>query len=269
MDGRLAVIGTGGMGEALLRGFLRAEVVRPEQVVCTATRPERLEELAQVHGVATTSDNAAAIADAEVVLLAVKPQVLPAVFAQAADAFVDGQTVISVAAGVTTASLVAAIGAAVDVVRVMTNTPAQVEAAMSVLAGAPGVPEAALARAEELLATVGDVARLPEDRIDVMAAMSGSGPAYLFLVVEALVEAGVELGLTRAQATRFAVQTLDGSGRLLASSGTHPALLREAVTSPGGSTAAGLRELEAGGVRAAVRNAVAAAHARNRELGAG
>ncbi|MCC5949538.1 MAG: pyrroline-5-carboxylate reductase [Nitriliruptoraceae bacterium] len=269
VDGQLAVIGTGGMGEALLRGFLRAEVVTPQRVTCTAARESRVAELADTHGVATTTDNVAAIGSADVVLLAVKPQVLPGVLAEAAEAFHAGQTVISVAAGVTIARLTEAIAAPVDVVRVMTNTPAQVDAAMSVVAGAPGVAEEAMARTEELLATVGEVVRLPEDRIDVMAAMAGSGPAYLFLVVEALIEAGVELGLTRDQATRFAVQTLYGSGRLLAETGTHPALLREAVTSPGGSTAAGLRELEAGGVRAAVRAAVAAALARNRELGAG
>lgn len=269
MDGRLAIIGTGRMGGALLHGLLRSGTVRAEQVVATVSRPDRVDALAERFDVEVTTDNAAAITAADVVLLAVKPQVLPGVLAATTEAFRDGQVVISVAAGVTITSLREAIGADVEVVRVMTNTPVQVDAAMSVVAAGDGTSEQALALAEELLAPVGRVSRLSEDKVDVMAAMAGSGPAYLYLVVEALIEVGVELGLTREDATTFAVQTLVGAGALIDATGEHPALLREMVTSPGGSTAAGLRELEAGGLRATVRAAVAAAWRRNRELGGG
>lgn len=268
MDGTLAIIGTGRMGEALLRGLLQSAWVEPHQVVCTARREEHLAELVRAHGVRATADNRTAIEAADVVLLGLKPQVLLRTIAEVSDAFHPGQTVISVAAGTPTAAIESAMSGKVPVVRVMTNTPVRVGEAMSVVSAGAHAQESDLHVAEEILRHVGAVMRLGEGDLDAVTALSGSGPAYLFLLAEAMIDAGVLLGLPRDVATELVVQTMVGGATMLRDAGMHPVELREMVTSPGGTTIAALRELERGGVRAAVVDAVEAAARRSRELAA-
>lgn len=269
MDGRLAIIGIGRMGEALLGGLLRTGALTPAQVVCTDVRAERCHEIEAAHGVAAHADNRAAVADADVVLLAVKPQSLATVLSGFGDSLHAGQTVISIVAGITTAWIEDHLPDGVPVVRVMPNTPALVDEGMSIVAGGRNADGGDLALAEELLSAVGQVVRLPEDQVDAATAISGSGPAYLFLLAESLMEAGVHLGLSREVATRLVEQTLLGSATLLRDAEEHPALLREAVTSPGGVTAAALARFESAALRAVVLEAVAAARDRAGELGGG
>lgn len=265
-DLTLAIVGTGRLGEALLRGLLRSSWIAPTQVICTARRPERVAALEDEHGVRATTDNAAAIAEADVVLLGVKPQVLRQVVADASTAFRPDQTVISLAAGITTATIESLLAAPVPVVRVMTNTPALVDAAMSVVAAGAHAGDDECALAEDILGHVGTVVRVGEDDLDSVTALSGSGPAYLFLVAEAMIDAGVLLGLPRQLATELVSQTMVGSARMLADTGMHPVELREMVTSPGGTTIAALRQLESSGVRSAFLDAAEASRRRAQEL---
>lgn len=263
---RLAILGTGRLGEAVLRGLLAAQWIQPTDVVCTARRTERAEMLTTLYGVGGTVDNAAAVADAEIVLLALKPQTLLHVLADVADAFHTGQTVISLAAGTSTASIERLLPGDVPVVRVMTNTPVQVDEAMSVIAAGAHAQSAHLSLAEEILGNVGAVLRLPEEHLNAVTALSGSGPAYFFLLVEAMIDAGILLGLPRDVSQQLIVQTMVGSAKMLAGSGAHPVQLREQVTSPGGTTIAAIRELESSRVRAAFLNAIEAARDRADEL---
>jgi pyrroline-5-carboxylate reductase len=263
--GGLAVIGGGKMGEALIAGLVRRRGAAGI-VVCERSE-ERAAELTARHGVQVVGI-AEAAARAEVLLLAVKPQDVDAVLGLLAASVDEGHLVVSVVAGVPTSRIEAALPPGVPVVRVMPNTPALVDEGMSVLSAGAHAREEHLDRAEGLLAAVGQVRRVPEAQQDAVTALSGSGPAYFFYAVEALVEAGVLLGLSRALATDLVVQTALGSAVMLRDSGEHPVQLREAVTSPGGTTIAGIRELERHGVRAAFIAAAEAACARSRELGA-
>lgn len=266
MDGTLAIIGTGRLGEALLRGLLRSSWLDPEQVVATARREDRAAELADLYGVHATTDNDAAIGKADVILVALKPQTLLDVLGRSAGAFHSGQTVISVAAGTTTRAIEALLPADVPVVRVMTNTPVQVDEAMSVVAAGEHAGDADLALAEDILRHVGRVIRLSEHHMDAVTALSGSGPAYFFLLAEAMIDAGILLGLPREVASELILQTMVGSARMLTDSGLHPVELREQVTSPGGTTIAAIRTLESAGVRAAFLDAIEAAKVRGEEL---
>lgn len=266
MDGTLAIIGTGRIGEALLRGLLRSAWVEPEQVVCTDATEARCDELRRAHGVHATTDNHDAVTRADVVLIALKPQVLLATIAEAGAAFRPEQTVISVAAGITTASIQDAIPGEVPVVRVMTNTPVQVDEAMSVLSGGTHAADRDLDLAEAILGHVGQVIRMDEGYLDAVTALSGSGPAYLFLLAEAMIDAGILLGLPRDISTQLIVQTMVGSAKMLRDTGRHPVELREMVTSPGGTTISAIRTLESARVRAAFLDAIEAACERSVEL---
>ena len=269
MDGTLAIVGTGRIGEALLRGLLRSSWVRPQQVICTTRRQDRCDELIAEHGVRATTDNRAAVTEADVVLVALKPQTLLGVVRGVGDAFHPGQTVISVAAGTTTAQIQAAIPGEVPVVRVMTNTPVQVDEAMSVVSAGTHAGVRDLEVAEEILSHVGKVVRVSEDHLDSVTALSGSGPAYFFLLAEAMIDAGILLGLPRDLSTELIVQTMVGSAKMLRDTGKHPVELREMVTSPGGTTISAIRELERSRVRAAFLDAIEAAKQRGEELAAG
>ncbi len=266
-DLTLAIVGTGRLGEALLRGLLRSSWIAPSQVICTARREDRAAALHHEHGVRTTLDNAAAIAEADVVVIALKPQTLLGVVAEAAGAFRSDQTVISLAAGTTTASIEALLPADVPVVRVMTNTPVQVDEAMSVVAPGAHAGDDDCKVAEDILGHVGRVVRLGEEHMNSVTALSGSGPAYFFLLAEAMIDAGILLGLPRHVSTELILQTMVGSARMLTDSGMHPVELREMVTSPGGTTIAAIRALESAGVRAAFLDAIEAAKIRGQELG--
>lgn len=266
MQGTLAIIGTGRIGEALLRGLLRSGSVGREQVICSVRREERGKELAETHGVSVTTDNHEAVAAADVVLLALKPQTILGLLDELSDAFHAGQTVISLAAGTRTAAIEARLPDDVPVVRVMTNTPVQVDEAMSVVSPGAHADERDLETAEAILRHVGRVVRLGEEHLDAVTALSGSGPAYFFLLAEAMIDAGILLGLPRDLSTELIVQTMVGSAKMLRDSGRHPVELREMVTSPGGTTIAAIRELERSRVRAAFLDAIEAAKRRGEEL---
>ncbi len=260
-----AILGAGKIGEALLAGLLRSGVA-PGELCFTEQYPQRAEQLSKQYGVqAVPAAKAAEVAD--LVVIAVKPADVAGVAAEIAPALDPGTLVVSVAAGVTTRELEASLPSGARVVRVMPNTPMLVGEGMSVICAGTQANSTDLDRAEALLAAVGRVVRLPESQFDAVTALSGSGPAYVFLLVEALVDAGVLLGLPRPVATQLAVQTALGSSVMLRDSGDSAAQLREAVTSPGGTTAAALRKLEDHRLRAAVSDALEAARDRSAELG--
>jgi pyrroline-5-carboxylate reductase len=263
----VAIFGAGVMGETLLAGWLRAGR-RAEDVVVTERRPERAVELRERYGVEVL-DNVAAAKAAGSLVLVVKPQDMGGLLDELAPHVAPGQLVVSLAAGITTAFIERRLPDGVPVVRVMPNTPALVDEGMAAISPGSHCDEPHLVDAEELLRATGKVVRLPEHQLDAVTAVSGSGPAYVFYVVEAMIEAGVHLGLTRSVATELVVQTVVGSAKLLRETGDHPVVLREQVTSPGGTTAAALRQLEDHKVRAAFLSAIEAARDRSRALAAG
>jgi pyrroline-5-carboxylate reductase len=264
----IAILGAGKIGEALLAGLVASGTSAGEIVVCEKDL-ERAVAIVDRYGVRRADVVADAVAEADVVVLAVKPPDIVTVAGLVGEALPDGAMVLSVAAGIPAASIESALPAGTPVVRVMPNTPMLVREAMSALAAGGAAGPEHLDRAEALMATVGRVVRVPEAQIDLVTAVSGSGPAYVFLLVEAMIDAGVLLGLPRPLATELATQTALGAGRMLTETGEHPALLREAVTSPGGTTAAALRELEDAGLRAAFYNALEACRDRARDLARG
>ena len=262
-----AVIGAGVMGETLLSGLVRAGR-RVDQLLVGEKRPERATELEERYGVAVVS-NVDAATKADTIALVVKPQDMAELLAEVAGVLRPGQLVVSLAAGITTDFIESRVPDGVAVVRVMPNTPALVDEGMSAISAGSHCDEAHLAEAEELMASVGKVVRVPEKQQDAVTAISGSGPAYLFFVVESMIEAGVHLGLPRATAHDLVIQTLVGSAAMLRETGEHPTVLREQVTSPGGTTAAAVRELEDHKVRAAFLTAMEAARDRSRALAEG
>lgn len=262
-----AILGAGVMGETLLSGLVRAGR-RVDHLLVGEKRAERARELEERYGVSVV-DNRTAAERADTVALVVKPQDMGDLLAEIAPGLRAGQLLVSLAAGITTGFIEERVPAGVAVVRVMPNTPALVDEGMAALSPGSAVSEEQLAEAESLLSSVGRVVRIPERQQDAVTAISGSGPAYLFYVVESMIEAGVHLGLPRTTASELVIQTLVGSAKMLRETGTHPTVLREQVTSPAGTTAAALRELEVHGVRAAFLAALEAARDRSRELAAG
>ena len=264
---RLTFLGTGNMGEALLAGAL-ASGVEPSDVVATVRRPERGRELEGRYGVRSTTDNAAAVAGARVVVVGVKPKDAATMLDAVGRALGPEAVVVSVVAGLPVRFFEERLPAGTRVVRAMPNTPSQVGEGVTALAGGTAATDDDVALVEQVFAGSGLVVRVAEKDMDAVGALTASGPAYVFYVVDAMAEAGVLLGLTRDVARRLAVQTVLGSARLLDVTGEHPVVLRERVTSPGGTTVAGLRKLDDGGVRAAFLDAVEAACDRARELAA-
>jgi pyrroline-5-carboxylate reductase len=255
------------MGETLLSGLVRAGR-RVDQLMVGEKRAERARELEERYGVAVVSNRQAA-AKADTVALVVKPQDMGDVLDEIAPDLRAGQLLVSLAAGITTSFIESRVPDGVAVVRVMPNTPALVDEGMAAISPGSHCDESHLTEAESLMASTGKVLRIPEKQMDAVTAISGSGPAYIFFVVESMIEAGVHLGLPRATATDLVVQTLVGSAAMLRETGTHPVVLREQVTSPGGSTVSALRELEVHRVRAAFLAAMEAARNRSRELAEG
>jgi len=263
----VAIIGAGVMGETLLSGLIRSG--RPtDELLVGEKRAERAAELRERYSVTVVGNDEAAKA-ADTVALVVKPQDMAEVLAEIGPHLRPGQLVVSLAAGITTAWVEARIPDGVAVVRVMPNTPALVDEGMAAISAGTHCDEQHLTVAEQLLAATGKVIRVPEKQQDAVTAISGSGPAYLFFVVEAMIEAGVHLGLPRSTASELVVQTVVGSAKLLRETGEHPTVLRERVTSPGGTTAAAVRQLENHKVRAAFITAMEAARDRSVALAEG
>ena len=262
----IAVLGGGKIGESLLAGLISSGWRTPEQVVVTGRREERLRELADRYGVQTTLSNAEAIVGAELVVIAVKPQDLDALLGEIGGLVDESQTVLSVAAAIPTASIERRLAAPVPVVRAMPNAPATVHEGIAGICAGAHAGDEHMALAEEALEHLGSVVRVAERYMDAVTAVSGSGPAYFALLAEAMIEAGILLGLGRDTSTQLVVQTMLGTAKLLRDEKMHPVELREAVTSPGGTTIQAIRELEQAGVRAAFLNAIQAAMERSREL---
>jgi len=265
---KIAIIGGGRLGESLLRGLLSSGWRTEDDLVVTSRREERRAELGERYGVSSNESNAEAVADARLIVLAVKPQDVDTVLAEISPAVTREHTILSVAAGVTTATIESHLPPGARVVRAMPNAPALVGEGIAAISGGKSVTEEDLALAEDTLGHLGAVVRVAEYDLDAVTALSGSGPAYFALLAEAMIEAGLLLGLSREVSTRLVVQTMLGSALLLRDEGVHPVELREAVTSPGGTTTRAIRELELSGVRAAFLNAITAATERSRELGA-
>lgn len=263
----IAIIGAGKMGEALLAGLLRTGH-DPAGVLVVEPRQEHALELRARYGVETVPVGGAA-ARARTLILALKPQDMVALLDEIAPLLKPGSLIVSVAAGITTAVLEKHLPADTAVVRAMPNTPALVGAGMTAIAAGTHALDSDLERAESLLSSVGRVLRVPEQHLDTVTALSGSGPAYFYFIAETMIEAGVLMGMPRATAETLVTQTITGAAAMLRDSGEHPVVLREAVSSPGGTTAAAVRELERHGVRTAFTDAIEAARDRSRELSEG
>jgi len=263
---KLAVIGGGMMGAALVRGFVGQGILEPAEIIVSDVDASRRQALTTELGVAVTDDNAAAVAQSEAVLVAIKPQVAAAVLPSLRDAVSDGQLVISIMAGVTIGRLRELLGDAPALVRVMPNIPATVQTAASAYAVDAKVTDQQAAEVQRLLEAVGVALPVEERLMDAVTGLSGSGPAFLAVFIEALADGGVAAGLPRKAALELATQTVMGAAKLCQELDS-PALLKDMVASPGGTTIAGLSALEAGGLRSAVIEAVLAAARRSEELG--
>ena len=263
----IATVGSGVMAEAMIAGLLRGNLVTPDQVVASHPRAERRDALARAHGIRTVASNTEAVAQADVVILAVKPQMLGKVGREIGPGLRAGQLVLSVLAGPTTVALISSLGHD-QVVRAMPNTPARIGAGMTVWYATPATTDDQRAQAKALLGALGAELEVEDEKWVAMAtAVSGTGPAYVFLVMEALIDAAVHLGFPRHVAHDLVIETLEGSTRFAKQSGDHPAVLRNMVTSPAGTSAAAIHELESGRLRTVLSEAVWAAFRRTVELG--
>ncbi len=265
----LAVLGGGKMGEALIGGLLASGWRKPSDIVVSGRRSDSLDELYQRYGVDTTTANATAVKEAQLIVLAVKPQDMEALLAQITGVVTEAQTVLSIAAAIPTRFIEARLGPMVPVVRAMPNTPAVVHEGMAGVAAGKHAGQEHVEQAAEVLRHVGRVVVVSESYLDAVTAISGSGPAYFALLAEAMIEAGILLGLSREISSELVIQTMLGSAKLLRDGGMHPVELREMVTSPGGTTTRAMQVLEQSGVRAAFLNAIQAAMQRAQELAGG
>ena len=266
---KVAVLGAGKMGGILLQGFLKNNLLAPEQIVATVQHAERALALSAQYGVEVTTENLAAAQFADVILLGVKPVQVPALISHIRPALTPGKMLLSFAASVTTAAIEQSAGCELAVVRAMPNTPAMIAAGVTALCAGAFCTAESLSIAQRIFSTVGRTVIVDEKHMDAVTGLSGSGPAFLYIIIEALAEAGVNVGLPRDVATLLAAQTTLGSARMVLETGYHPALLKDQVTTPAGCTVDGILELEEGGLRVTLIKAVKRATMRARELAAG
>jgi pyrroline-5-carboxylate reductase len=267
LNRRVSFIGGGSMTEALVAGLLKASLLPPDLIHATDIRPDRRTRLAQRYGVAVGDDNRSAARQAGLLVLSVEPQVLDEVLSRIGESIGHDALIVSVAAGYPIARVRANLPRPVPIVRAMPNTPSSVGEGVTALAMGPGVQPADREAARALFESIGLVVEVEERLMDAVTGLSGSGPAYICLLVEALADGGVRAGLPRPTAQLLATQTVLGTARLLIEGGVHPAMLKDQVASPAGTTIAGLQKLEEGRVRAAFIAAVETAARRSRELG--
>lgn len=266
MNERIAILGTGNMGEALLSGMLRAGLVEKGQVVATGTRSERMDEIRERYGVTATTDNRAAVRDAEILLIAVKPQAMSGLLGEIEVDVRPQSLVITIAAGIKTSTISRRLGEGNPVIRAMPNTPVRVDEGATAIAPGAGATEKHMAKAKAIFDAVGKTVVVPERLLDAVTGLSGSGPAYIYMVIEALIDGGVKMGIPRQVATRLAEQTVLGAAKLVRETQLHPAILRDQVTTPGGTAIAAIHELEAHGLRPMLISAVETATRRSSEL---
>ena len=266
---RVAVLGAGKMGGILLQAFLKNSLLAPDQIIATVQHPERALALSAQFGVEVMTDNLEAAQRADVILIGVKPIQVPALIETIKPALTKDKLLLSFAASVTTKSIEAAAGLDIAAIRAMPNTPAMLAAGITALCAGRFVSEQQMAIAQRIFQTVGRTVVVDEKHMDAVTGLSGSGPAFLYIIIEALAEAGVNVGLPRDVATLLAAQTTYGSARMVLETGYHPALLKDAVTTPAGCTVDGILELEEGGLRVTLIKAVKRATQRAKELAAG
>jgi pyrroline-5-carboxylate reductase len=266
---RIVFIGCGNMGEALVSGSLRSGLISRDKVLVTDIRPERLEYIKKKEGVSVLENNRQAVEQSEVIVLAIKPQVMGKVLSEIKDAVTGDKVIISIAAGITTRFIEETLGREVAVVRVMPNTPCLVKTGASGISPGKYAGEEEEAIAEQMMEGVGIVVKVPEEMLDAVTALSGSGPAYIFYIIESLIKAGIEMGLSEEEARKLVAQTVLGAGRMVMETEESPQVLREKVTSPGGTTEAALKYLEGKGFQEILISAVKEACKRSKELSTG
>jgi pyrroline-5-carboxylate reductase len=266
---RVAVLGAGKMGGILLQAFLKNRLLEPEQIFATVQHADRAKVLSAQFSVEVTTDNLAAARVADVILLGVKPIQVPALVEEIKSDLTADKLLVSFAASVKTRSIEDAAGCELAVIRAMPNTPATVAEGMTALCGGRFVSPEQMAVAQRMFQTVGRTVVVDEKHMDAVTGLSGSGPAFLYIIIEALAEAGVNVGLPRDVATLLAAQTTLGSAKMVLETGEHPALLKDAVTTPAGCTVDGILQLEEGGLRVTLIKAVKRATQRARELAGG
>ena len=265
----VAILGTGKMGGILLQAFLKNNLLHPEQLLATVAHEERAIALSTQFSIHVTTDNLEAARAADIILLGVKPTQVPALVAQIRPALTGQKLLLSFAASVKTSAIEEAAGIELGVIRAMPNTPAMIAAGITALCPGRFVSAEQMAIAQRIFSTVGRQVVVDEKHMDAVTGLSGSGPAFLYIIIEALAEAGVNVGLPRDVATLLAAQTTFGSARMVLETGYHPALLKDAVTTPAGCTVDGILELEEGGLRVTLIKAVKRATQRAKELAAG
>ena len=266
---RIAVLGTGKMGGILLQAFLKQNLFAPDQIHATVAHPERALALSTQWGVDVSTDNRAAVEKADLILLGVKPFQVPDLIAEIRPALTPGKTIVSFAASVKTAAIEEAAGMEIAVIRAMPNTPSALGAGVAGLCRGKYVSDRQMELAQRIFETVGRTVTVDEKHMDAVTGLSASGPAFIYIILESLAEAGVKVGLPRDIATLLAAQTTFGAAKMVLDTGYHPALLKDAVTTPAGCTIDGILELEEGGLRVTLIKAVMRATQRAKELAAG
>lgn len=266
-DETVAIIGAGNIGRSILGGMIRGDLVAPEQIIATRRTASALQALEDEHpGLHTTTDNVAAVREASIVVLTIKPQSKAEVVTEIRDHVARDVLIVSVLAGVTTERLQLAMGQDQPVVRAMPNTPALVDEGATAIAGGTYADPDHVAKVRQMFEAVGEVVETREEMMDAVTGLSGSGPAYVYMFIEALTDAGVKQGLSREVSAKLAAQTVFGAAKLAIETGKHPAILRDEVTTPGGTAIAAVSELESRGLRTTIINAVATATERSKEL---
>ncbi|MFQ5454921.1 MAG: pyrroline-5-carboxylate reductase [Nitrospirota bacterium] len=265
--GRIALLGAGNMGEALIKGILNANLYKSESVSVYDSSPERRDYVKESYSVNISKDNRDAVSNADIVILAVKPQVIGGVIDDIRDVIGRERVIISIAAGISISRIFTFFGKKVKVIRVMPNAPALIRAGMSAISLSNEVSSEEASIVKEIFESIGRVVVLEEKYMDAVTGLSGSGPAYIFMVINSLADGGVKMGLSRDTALLLSAQTVLGAARMVLETKEHPERLKELVTSPGGTTIAGIHKLEEKGIRDAMISAVAAAAERSEELG--
>jgi pyrroline-5-carboxylate reductase len=264
---QVGILGTGNMGEALIHGLLYGHLCRPDQIFCSDVRPERLKVVREKYGVKTTSHNTEVVKQSEIIILSVKPQIMKQVVDEIAKYLDLSKLIISIAAGVPLDAIEACARKDLKLIRVMSNICVSVREGVSAIAGGKHALKEDLMMAKTIFDSVGKSLFIEEDLLDAVTGLSGSGPAYIFLIIDALADAGVKVGLSRDDALILAPQTVLGAAKMLIETGEHPGKLKDMVTSPGGTAIAGLHTLEEGGLRTTLINAVEVATERSKTLG--
>jgi len=267
-DKRIGFIGGGNMGEALISGLIMANSAKPENITCSDVRKDALQELNGKYGVNITTDNNEVVRNSDIIVYATKPQILASVLKETADALDQSKLVISIAAGVPLAAIASGVGKELRLIRVMPNICAFVKESATAIAAGDFVLEGDVEMAKEIFDSVGISVFIKENVLmDAFTGLSGSGPAYMFLIIEAMADAGVKMGLSRKDSLLLSAQTMLGSAKMLLESKEHPGQLKDRVTSPGGTSIAGIHTLEQGGLRTTIIDCVEVATKRSRELG--